>query len=350
MAQYLSSDEIKEFLKDLDANNNGFIDYHEVESKLDQVHNEIAPKAKSYNLHHKNTTEKQRHEFLRSVMGTSENKIPRDEFYETVEGWKVPSLSPEKTSEEGSKYYMKRMAWGRRVRAWWGLTGQYLNALARKSYYLSRMINWDLTQSFHIKISVVAMAAATLHGMLKSQSSLDPLRLVCAHGSLAILQYPMLGFWLIIPVLLIVVERSVRVGYGFYQIPAKLEILDGETVVISVVVPQKRYWKYRAGQYLLELHRTEEHPESPLTGLINETHFGRPNLAEIMNDHYGSMLQTIKETKEKGMEIKKRRVGVFFCGAPPIGYELADRCHELTVRGREDKSYIEYYFMMEVFG
>jgi dual oxidase len=343
--------------------------------------------------------------------------------------------------------------------------------------------------------------------------------LVCAHGSLAILQYPMLGFWLIIPALLIIVERSVRVGYGFYQIPAKLEILDGETVAISVVVPQKRYWKYRAGQYvfitvpelstfqwhpftistcigndmqlhiktdgdwtsklrqmagengqaniricidgpfgapaqrfyefdysiiigsgigvtpfsgiltdlqareeryrrqlspassrthidhgestphesnptekptkqkaeqpvyrrvdfhwivkdknyllwfsnllnsisrsalaetsddiphldirlqthvtqkrknisthiyryLLELHRTDEHPESPLTGLINETHFGRPDLAEIMNDHYESMLKTIKETKEKGMEIKKRRVGVFFCGAPPIG-------------------------------
>jgi dual oxidase len=343
--------------------------------------------------------------------------------------------------------------------------------------------------------------------------------LVCAHGALGLLQYPMLGFWLIIPALLILVERCVRVSYGFHNIPAKLEVLDADTVAITVVVPQKRYWKYRAGQwvfitvpelsifqwhpftistcighdmqlhiktdgdwtsglrklagdggvanikicvdgpfgapaqrfyefdytmiigsgigvtpfsgiltdlqareeryqqhlphvstqthigqgestphasnptekppwqtteapvyrrvdfhwivkdknyllwfsnllnsisrstlaeraddvphldvrlqthvtqkrknisthvyrYLLELHRTVEHPESPITGLINETHFGRPSLAEIMDEHYESMLQTIRETKEKGLEIRKRRVGVFFCGAPPIG-------------------------------
>jgi dual oxidase len=74
--------------------------------------------------------------------------------------------------------------------------------------------------------------------------------LVCAHGAKGILQYPMLGFWLIIPALLIIVERCVRVGYGFHHIPAKLEILDGETVAISVIAPQKRYWKYRAGQYV----------------------------------------------------------------------------------------------------
>jgi dual oxidase len=340
--------------------------------------------------------------------------------------------------------------------------------------------------------------------------------LVSVHGAQKILQYPMLGFWLIIPALLVVVERCVRVGYGFHNIAAKLEILDDETVTLSVVVPQKRYWKYRAGQwvlitvpelskfqwhpftistcigndmqlhiktdgdwtsrlrklageggvanikicidgpfgapaqrfyefdytmiigsgigvtpfsgiltdlqareeryrqnlsstfsrshieqgestphesnptekpakqktevptyrrvdfhwivkdknylrwfsnllnsisrsalaetsphldirlqtyvtqkrksisahiyrYLLELHRTDEHPESPITGLINKTHFGRPNLAEIMDDHYESMLQAIKQGKEKRMEIKRKRVGVFFCGAPPIG-------------------------------
>jgi hypothetical protein len=69
-----------------------------------------------------------------------------------------------------------------------------------------------------------------------------------------------------------------------------------------------------------------------------------------MSDHYESMLKLSKELGEKGWNDKARKVGVFFCGAPPIGHELADRCQVLTVRGREDKSYIEYHFMMEVFG
>lgn len=123
-------------------------------------------------------------------------------------------------------------------------------------------------------------------------------------------------------------------------------------VKIVMHVTQKRKntstYIYR---YLLECHRTEEHPASALTGLINETHFGRPNLAKIMDDRYEMMLKYCRTRVEKnGMdEIKRRKVGVFFCGAPPIGYELADRCQLLTLRGREDKSLLEYHFMMEVF-
>lgn len=55
-----------------------------------------------------------------------------------------------------------------------------------------------------------------------------------------------------------------------------------------------------------------------------------------MDEHYESMLQLCKNSDN----IEKRKVGVFSCGAPPIGYELADHCRWLTVRGREDKSYI----------
>lgn len=102
-------------------------------------------------------------------------------------------------------------------------------------------------------------------------------------------------------------------------------------------------------RYLLECHRTEENPASPLTGLLNPTHFGRPDLAKIMDEHYESMLKLFEGASEKG-DRKKRKVGVFFCGEPPIGYELADRCQLLTLRGRENKSFIEYHFMMEVFG
>jgi dual oxidase len=122
--------------------------------------------------------------------------------------------------------------------------------------------------------------------------------------------------------------------------------------IVTHVTQKRKNISTHIYRYLLECHRTEKHPASALTGLINTTHFGRPNLAKIMDDHYEMMLRYCRCTIEKGGldEIKRRKVGVFFCGAPPIGYELADRCSILNLRGREDKSLVEYYFMMEVFG
>ena len=110
-------------------------------------------------------------------------------------------------------------------------------------------------------------------------------------------------------------------------------------------------------RHLLEAHRTPSHPNSPLTGLINPTAFGRPDLAAILHNHYEDMLRLAAERKraageslDNGMEEKKRRVGVFFCGPPVIGEEMAARCEELTLRGRADGSGLEYRFMVEVFG
>lgn len=44
------------------------------------------------------------------------------------------------------------------------------------------------------------------------------------------------------------------------------------------------------------------------------------------------------------------KVGIFFCGPPVIGKQLADRCESMTARGRAEGKKIEYFFMMEVFG
>ena len=96
---------------------------------------------------------------------------------------------------------------------------------------------------------------------------------------------------------------------------------------------------------LLEKHRTDIQPISPLTGLITPTHFGRPDFPKIIDQHYQDMLTLFENDKSR-----KRRVGVFFCGAPVIGAQLADLCHEMTLRGREDGSEIEYHFQIEVFG
>lgn len=43
MSQFLLDQEINEFLTDLDKNDNGYMEYHEVEQKLDQVHDESHP-------------------------------------------------------------------------------------------------------------------------------------------------------------------------------------------------------------------------------------------------------------------------------------------------------------------
>ena len=64
-----------------------------------------------------------------------------------------------------------------------------------------------------------------------------------------------------------------------------------------------------------------------------------------MSKHYDEMQDLFAKDKKR-----KRKVGVFFCGAPIIGEQLADLCHEMTLRGREDGSEVEYHLMIEVFG
>jgi dual oxidase len=123
---------------------------------------------------------------------------------------------------------------------------------------------------------------------------------------------------------------------------------------IQTYVTQKRQKiSTHVFRWLLEMHRTDEHPQSPLTGLINPTHFGRPDIPTITELHYEDMCKVLAERQagEKrgpgGAEVK---VGVFFCGPPVIGMQLADRCRALTARGRAEGRKVEYHFMMEVFG
>lgn len=121
--QYLTDKEVEEFLDDLDENANGEIEYSEVELKLDEVHQEIAPKPQPHNLHHKDADDEARHRFLRSLMGSDKKTISRTEFKEIVKGWKVPSMTPSKKTEEDHKAYMKRMSIWRRTRAYWEVRG-----------------------------------------------------------------------------------------------------------------------------------------------------------------------------------------------------------------------------------
>ena len=98
-------------------------------------------------------------------------------------------------------------------------------------------------------------------------------------------------------------------------------------------------------RWLLESHRTADHPESPLTGLLNSTHYGRPDFISILDAHYDDM---VKYAKDQNLE--RLKVGVFFCGTPLIGEILSDRCRLLSARGAQERTGIEYHFMIEVFG
>ncbi|VUC27299.1 unnamed protein product [Clonostachys rosea] len=699
--QYLNDDEVEQFIQDLDHNDDGFIDYKEVERKLDQAHQELVAKPLAHHIikrGHDSHDRDARHVFLRGMMGSDADRISRQDFAGIVRQWNVPSFKQVKKEEEAEKAYFRRRPGWRRIRAYWVVHGpevaflalvismqiafgvwqlvkysttpkykaafgwgavmaktcagalyptffflilsmsRYLSTALRRSYYISRFINWDLSQEFHIRISCVAILLATLHALghltgsfvhgsdpaneqgvanvLGSdsvpRSYIDYIRslpgftgltglglmyvlsllsipqvrrwnyeifqlghllmfpiigLMMAHGTAHLLQWPMFGYFLAFPTLLVLVERAIRIILGFYTISARLKVLDEEAVEVTAVIPSERLWKYRAGQYifvqvpkisffqwhpftvsschgkemtihiktdgnwtrrlrelgdasgeseirigingpfgapaqrfydfnysviigagigvtpfsgiladlqhkddfdhggpsaptghpassngilpgmgvghadakndgpagndctddyaddyrrvdfhwmvrekkyllwisdllnevsvsqswhrdnerrrhleirlnthvtaksksvvthvyrwLLEMHRTKEHPVSPLTGLLNPTHFGRPDFDRILDEHYEEMrehqLRMRKKESESssgpGEEVgKELRVGIFYCGAPVVGEILADKCHELTTRGRHDGSKIEYHFMIEVFG
>ena len=485
---------------------------------------------------------------------------------------------------------------------------RWISTLLRRNYIISRFVNWDLSQSFHIKMSIVALVFATLHAIghltgsfvfgskpgrqqnvaavlgqdavpryyidyvrsvpgwtgltalgcfyLLAILSMPPVRkwsyevfqlghllmfpiigLMCVHGTAGLLQWPMFGYWLAFPTLLVIFERLQRFILGFFPIVADLELLDGETVAVTTSIPKYRFWPYKAGQYvfvqvpklsffqwhpftvstctgksmqvhikadgdwtnalrdlakngtknlkigidgpfgapaqrfydfeysmvfgagigvtpfsgiltdlqehelerpessdgsqsrentssepspyeghkrvdfhwmvrdkndllwfsdllnevtrssektatrsnldiriqtyvtqkrkeisthvfrwLIEKYRTPTHPQSYLTGLLNPTHFGRPELGSIMEEHYEDMCKVLAERAKEGEKwvgkgkVDEVKVGIFFCGPPVIGVQLADRCRALTARGRAEGRKVEYHFMMEVFG
>lgn len=151
-------------------------------------------------------------------------------------------------------------------------------------------------------------------------------------------------------------------------------------------------------RYLLDSYRAPESPYSALTGLIQPSRFGRPDVEGILEAHFRELCErserseqrersrsrsrshnrsrspnrarsrshsrTHSQTDEnyenhefpKKDKKKKLLVGVFFCGAPALGLVLRDKCRELTTRGYSggvgggSGVKVKYEFRMEVFG
>lgn len=74
--------------------------------------------------------------------------------------------------------------------------------------------------------------------------------LLCAHGTSNLLQESMFGYWLVVPTLLVILERAHRIYRGFIRIPARLELLDSDTVTITARLPVQRRARFTAGQYI----------------------------------------------------------------------------------------------------
>lgn len=409
----LSDDEIENFFDELDQNNNGFVDFKELERKLEQVHEELVPHPKKHNLNHperrKNDTwshkrhddhgkehdvdiEKNQHvnpehdgihAFLCSLMPRCTESIPKDEFMQRVRQWNIPSLKQncKEDEDEQAREYHRKLTLLRKLRANWDMRGPKIlfitfvvflqlafglwqmisyikNAKARAAlgwgiilskaaagvlyptlffmvlsmsrwfatacrrfYHLSRFVDWDRHQTFHIWMACVGLVFATLHGIghltgtflygsrpaqqdnlavLLGPSAVpkpyaafartlpgwtgiaclsmfwvisllsEPhvrkwsyevfqlghllmfpfLGLAAAHGTARLLQFPMLGFWLVAPTLLVLGERSLRIYRGIATVPAVAEVLDDDTVTLTVRKPHGKHWRYSAGQYV----------------------------------------------------------------------------------------------------
>jgi len=365
---------------------------------------EPAPEPAEHNLHHENRTEK-RHKFLQGFMGTNERQVSTTEFKKIVRSWQIPSMEQEKKQEDEQVNFVKRMSYARRLRAYWEVHGpeygflalvvamqiafgtwqlvkylttspyretfgwgvvlaktsagvlyptlfflvlsmcRWLSTALRRFYWISRFVNWDLSQEFHIKMSYVALAFASLHAighltgsMLHASrpaqqdevaaflgpdavprpyvawirslpgwtglvsfgmflvigiTSLPYVRkksyelfqlghllmfpifaFLMAHGTVGYLQWPMLGYFLCFPVLLVLIERTVRTCNGLSPLSAYLEVLDKETVAITVKMPSSRNFDYRAGQWVFlqvrELSFWQWHPFTISTCIGNE--------------------------------------------------------------------------------
>jgi dual oxidase len=402
--QYLTEVEVKKFIDDLNHDNNGTIDYWELERMLDEVHKEIGPKPQPHHLHHASRGDEARHEFLRRVIGTREDRIKLDDFAKCVKKWEIPSLEQDRKEAKEEDDYLKQMSIYRRVRAWWAVKGPEIGFLAlvasfmiafgvwqftkyltstlytpafgwgavlaktcagvlyptffflilsmsrwlatflRRFYFISRFVNWDLSQSFHVKMSILALCLATLHAIghlsgsfvfgsmagrqdavanvigqdavprayidyvrslpgwtgltslscfyLLAALSMPQVRkrsyelfqfghllmfpiigLMMAHGTAGLFQWPMFAYWLAFPTLLVIFERTWRFILGFRPVEAELELLDNETVVITVDVPKTRPWDYKAGQYVFvqvpQLARFQWHPFTVSTCINN---------------------------------------------------------------------------------
>ena len=128
--QSLSDDEIESFFQDLDGDNDGYVTFDELEAKLNEVHDELAPELQKHHLHHparqdleKNEShaEDGLHAFLCRMMPACATKLSKEDFMKRVKAWEVPSQK--QTDNESDEAKEKKLPFRRRLRAYWAVHG-----------------------------------------------------------------------------------------------------------------------------------------------------------------------------------------------------------------------------------
>lgn len=241
--QTLTDEEIDNFYKEIDTNNDGHVSFEELEQRLEKVYTELVPEPRKHHLHHPerrrpttNDIEKQDsahpehdgiHAFLCSLMPNCASSITEKDFKDRVRSWNIPSQNQNSAEDEdkAAHDYQKKLTTVRKVRAYWAIRGPKILFLAfvfalilafglwqclkyaydpvarsalgwgvivaklsagvlypslffmilsmsrwfatacRRFYYLSRFVNWDRHQSFHIWMACISLGFATLHAI-----------------------------------------------------------------------------------------------------------------------------------------------------------------------------------------
>ena len=92
----LSDQEINAFFQVLDTDKDGYVTFDELEAKLHQVHDELAPEPQKHHLHHPTRRDLEQnqghagdglHAFLCNLMPDCGSKLSREEFVKHVEPW-----------------------------------------------------------------------------------------------------------------------------------------------------------------------------------------------------------------------------------------------------------------------
>ncbi|UZJ51195.1 hypothetical protein CBS101457_000515 [Exobasidium rhododendri] len=88
--------------------------------------------------------------------------------------------------------------------------------------------------------------------------------LLLLHGSSAILRAPMLGWWLLVPIALVLTEKLHRIVRAFIPVQTSVIQAEADLVALKIHVGRDATYKYRAGQHIYlqiaSLGRFQWHP------------------------------------------------------------------------------------------
>ena len=108
----LSDEEINAFFDDPDKDNVGYVTFEELEAKLHQVHDELAPEPLKHHLHHPERRDLEKngsyagdglHQFLCSLLPECSSSLNREGFMQCVTRWRVPSQRQTDSKKQDSE-------------------------------------------------------------------------------------------------------------------------------------------------------------------------------------------------------------------------------------------------------